>query len=407
MAVYYFNLALITVLGFLLCVRKPTKPKKIIYLAVTFGFMWFLATFRSGIGFDYRAYIDIFNTVRAAGWAGAFTSLELEPGFVVVTKLIGICTDSTVVMYGIYAALIYVPVAWFIYRYVEDSDAWLAVWLYVTLAFFYGTMNFIRQNLACSIMLLGYRFLREKKPIPFVVFVLLGASVHKTALVMLPVYFFTHLPPGRKTGIFYASATVLLYITSVPILDFVTRFIFTSYNKSNPAGYFYIDPANGFPLYFLLVPGVIFGGCLALYASWKTRDKDAALLMNLMTFNFIIWIFITRHFILERFSLYVNIYALLAVPAALSVLRAPAEDYAKLAEMKAAVSTPGKKGRPKPKEEQARLKQLEQKISDHKKYYWSAVAAIWLLTLIYNEYGANVNHFHNVFPYRSIFPWFN
>ncbi len=394
MAVYYINLALILGLAYPLCIYKPTKIKKAAYLLITFGYMWFLAAFRYDTGFDYFNYLEIFKNVKAASNWQQLSGLGLEWGFLLLTKGMSLFVDSSPAIYGIYSLLILVPVAWFIYVYCKD--AWLSTWLYVTLAFFYTSMNFIRQSLACGVVLLSYKFLREKKPVPYMLLILLAASFHKTALIMIPVYLLCQIKLTKKMAISYAAVTVFFYLTSSLIVNFATNYIYTYYK-----GTYYIDA--GFPLVFLIVPFSIFGACLALRSTWINRDPDANLLFYLVMFSAIVWLFITRHFILERFSMYVYIFVLLALPAALSCLKASPEEYAKLA----ALQEEHKKGKGgKTKEAQAQLRDLAQKVSDHQKYFWSAVVGLLILTGLYNDFGANVNKFHNVFPYTSILDWF-
>jgi len=391
MAVYYINLALIFLLAFPLCIIKPTKWKKAVYLAITFGWMWFLATFRYNIGFDYDSYIDIFDQLTQSGSIKTMLDKGFEPGFLLLTRFMTFFVQSSVVMYGIYSAIIFIPVAWFIYKYCDT--AWLSTWLFVTLAFFPTELNFIRQGIACSISLLGYKFLREKKLLPYLLIVLLAASFHKTALILIPIYFLCHIKLNKKLAIFYASATLVAYMTSEFILDFVTRHIFSSYIGT-------IWLTEGFPLYFIIIPIGIFATCVAFYPFWKKRDPDSSMLLNLIMFSTIIWIFITRHFILERFSMYVYIFVLIALPSAISCFKASADDIKKLETMKAEASS--KKSKPS-KEAQAAITALSVKIEDGKKYYWSAVIAIMVVTLIYHEFGANVNNFHGIYPYTSIF----
>jgi len=402
MAVYYINLLLIAGLAYPLCLRKPTQAKKLVYLLITFGYMWFLAAYRVNIGFDYHTYIRIFERFQGFQTLPEIFSTEFEPGFALLNKLLTLFVTSPVAMYGVYAAIIYIPVIWFIFRY--SQDAWLSTWLYVTTTYFYSSMNFIRQNIACGIVLLGYGFLRDKKPIPYFLVVLLGATFHKTALIMIPIYFFAHIPLSRKMGIFYGSAAVTLFLFAPWIIDFMIdyplNFLFSGYKNS-----IYVESVLS-PV-FLLVPFVIFGACLSLLPAWRKRDPNADLLTNLMMFSAIIWLFITRSMILERFSHYAYMLSMVAVPAALRCLMSPPEAYEQLAELKERERGDHKKGKLRSKEEQHKLRQLAQDISDHRKYYWSAVAALALITFLYNEFGQHVNGFHNVFPYQSVFEWLN
>ena len=393
MIVYYVNLALIAVLGWLLCVRNPTNPKKIIYLAITFGYMWFIATFREGIGNDYQNYIAIFEEIRAANGLSGLMELNYEPGFVLISKVMSLFVHSPVVMYGVYELLILLPIVWFIYRHCED--VWFSTWLFVTLTFFYTSMNFVRQSLACSVIVMGYDFLRKRKTLAFLLIVLLAMSMHKTVFIMIPVYFICHFPLNKKVGIFYGATTLFLFLFSSPILDFVTQFVFSEYRDT-------VYLKQGLDIIFLMLPAVVFGGCLSLYPVWKERSGYAPILLNLMMYNCIIWLFLTRHFILERFSMYVYIFVLVAIPDAIRALRASPETISSYESIRSEMDSSKKKPG---KEKEAKLAELGQIISDHKKYYWSAVAAMLLISLFYNEFGMYNNGFHGVFPYRSVLSW--
>lgn len=52
-----------------------------------------------------------------------------------------------------------------------------------------SSMNGIRQVLAGSITLLGLPLIRDKKAIPYILLVLLASTLHKSALVLIPLYF--------------------------------------------------------------------------------------------------------------------------------------------------------------------------------------------------------------------------
>jgi hypothetical protein len=393
MAVYYINLTAIIVLAVPLCLWRPATWKKILYLALTFGYMWFLATFREGIGFDYQIYIDIFEKTDEQNLAAIFSNVVnggIEPGFYLLNRFLSLFVTSSVAMYGVYSFLMLAPVAYFIYRYC--ADVWLSTWLYVTVTFFYTTMDFVRQGMAVSIILMGYKFLREKKAIPFLLLVLLAATFHKTALIMIPVYFLCHLKLNWKLGLFYAGITLTLYLTSNFIIDVVTDYILTPYKDSQWV-------TEGYPITFLFIPVVLFGACLALRFYWEKRDPDANMLLSLLLFSLLVWVFITRHFILERFSMYMYIYAIAALPAALSALKAPPETLEKRDNLQAQFH--GKKAKPQ-REQITALATLNREIRNHRTYYWCAVIAILIVTFIYHDYGANTNGFHGVFPYSSV-----
>lgn len=401
--VYSILLFFILFLGLPLMLYKPDETKKsqtifkamkIGYLVLIFGYMWFLAAFREGIGFDYYSYIGIGENIAALSTLQELFAYDLEPGFVLLTKLIKMISDSTVFMYAVYAALTLIPIAYFIYRHCED--VWFSTWLYITLSFFYCNMNFIRQSLACSIIVLGYGFLRRKQPIPFILVTLLAATFHRTALIMIPIYFLVQITLNKKIVIGYSILVLITFLASEPILNLVTTYIFKSYKESR-----YVT--RGYSLVFLVIPVTALIVCISLFWTWRKRDPDASMLLNMVIISSTIWLFSTKHMIIERFSMYNYVFLLVAIPSALRSLKASPETVAEQQELQEKLD----RQTHRPRESDVyKLEELTMKVEDHKKYYISAVVAVLLITFLYNNFGMHINGFHKVFPYQSVLEWF-
>ena len=76
--------------------------------------------------------------------------------------------------------------------------------------FYYFTMTYLRQVIAVGIVWLGVRYIWERKFIKFISFVLLGATFHSSALIMLIMYFI----PIRK----YSKSKVLMFLFACLII---------------------------------------------------------------------------------------------------------------------------------------------------------------------------------------------
>lgn len=390
MLLYNLNLVLILGLAWPLCIHKPRRDKSLLYLSITFGYMFLLSALRFHIGNDYYNYLRMSQRNKALGWSQIFSG-DAEVGYTVLDKLITTFTDNAVVFYSIMALLILAPVAYFIYRY--SHNIWLSTLLYATLTFFYGSMNFIRQNLAASILLFSYKFLKERKIVPYMLLVALACCFHITALLMVPVYFLAAIKPTWKMLLFYGGATLLLYLFSPTIVGFATDYLFPNYKDS-------MWVTQGFSPVFLIVPFLILGAALAASPAMEKRfGLEGRVNVNLMVYNALIWLFITRHFIIERFTLYIYIFVLVGLPLVCECLQASPEVLAERERLQAqGEGNDSKSG----KKTSARLKELAATIREHQTYYWCAVGAVILVCLCYNAFGYHEG-FHGVFPYISIF----
>jgi len=378
MAVYYLLFALILGLAYPLCVRNPSPKKKLLYVAVTFGYLFFLSVFRYGIGNDYFSYRSIFyNFVYGnTTWKDLIKDL-MEPGYILLMKIVSIFTVEYTVFNGIVALLILLPTAYIIYRY--SKNVWLSTLMYVCITFFYNSINFTRQSLSVAIIFLGYRFFRDKKHIPAVLVILAAGMFHYTSLVMLPIYFLSVLiKPNVKSLCALSAVGALIVVFSERILHFVVTYILPFYSVYEGTQYV----TRGLSKSYLIVPAfllILIGA--AYFLGWRKKSEYSAVLMSFMFYSFFIWIFVTKHFILERFSMPVYIFTLITVPEVLDF-------YREYFDGKGAVKLKGF------------FKRLPKSITQnpvHKAVY----AVLLAVMLIYNDYCA-ASGVHGVFPYHSL-----
>ncbi|MBQ5316557.1 MAG: EpsG family protein [Oscillospiraceae bacterium] len=367
MTIYYILLALTALAAYPLCRKGGTKGK-IIYIALIFGFMAAMASLRYGIGNDYFHYRDrmLLQLDFHYGFADAFTKLDNEPGYALIVKAVGAVFPRSVqylALNVIMAVLCILPVSYVIGRY--SKMPWLSAWLYICLVFFYNTMNFTRQSLAAAIIFLAYPFMRDKKHIPVILLILLACTFHLSAAVMLPVYLISLIKPHRIFTPVMSACAVGLFIFSKQLIDLAVTKVFTHYTP-------YLDSVylnNGLSKAFIIVPAVMLIIVLTAYlCGW--RKDSAPLFTNFMLYNFFIWLFSMKHFVVERFSLHMYIFVLLAVPDIICFF---AEKYREK----------GKK-------------------TDAGKFTIYLTGAVYLSSLGYNQY-CMYSGVHGVFPYKSVF----
>lgn len=299
----YLLLLLLSAVGGILCRKAGSRWWKA-YLPVTGAAFWLVGGLRYVTGFDYRFYEALFQTASDTPLPALFTLEHTEPGFLLLVKL-GTLTGSYQGFLLLFHLLVTLLVFLWIARWSENQ--WLSVTLFLCLQCFALSMNFLRQALAAAILLYTYRFLREEKLLPFCALVLLACTFHRTALIMLPFYLLLRLPAGRRHIIIAALAAAVLYFAMDPLVALVVR-LFPHYEIYLESKYW-----GGNGILYVLPPL----GCLllALPLAQQKRPEDA-ILFHAVFYSFLIQCFITRHFILERFSIYLSGFALLALPAA-------------------------------------------------------------------------------------------
>lgn len=395
MVVYIALFALAVILGVPLTGKNATKPKKIIYLSVMFLLMWVVSTFRYGMGNDYFSYIRIFDEIHSASWGEAFT-LGYEPAFTALTKVITLVSYNPEVMYGIYALLILAPVAYAIYRH--SDSAWISVAVYLCLTFFYTSLNFIRQSMAVSLLILCYSFIKQRKIIPVMIFAVLASLFHYTALAFIPFYLLAYfIRPTKKAIIIYSSVSVGLLVTCLIMkavganpLNLAAQAV-TAVTGKDYTGYISSKWfEEGFGVQYLIMPFAVLALVMVSYfLGWKEKE-DSHTLLWFMLANASVWSFITYAFIVERFSMFIFIFSVFAIPSALNYFKEKAE---------AAVLAEKEKSAEKKKMPGYSKKQAEEKSDNAFLVTVATVAGMF----IYNCWGMYMN-FHGVNPYMTNIP---
>lgn len=394
--VFYIALfAIAVILGIPLASRNATKTKKIIYLSVMFLLMFVATTFRYGIGNDYFSYIRILNEIDSTSWGELFT-LSHEPLFSVLTKCLTLITTNSEVIYAVYAVIILAPVAYTIYKH--SDIAWISVAVYLCLTFFYTSLNFIRQSIAVSILLLAYSFIKQRKIIPVLILSVVAVLFHFTALVFIPFYLLTYfVKVTKKSVIIYSSvsagALIICLIMKAAganplnlVANLLTSVTGRDYNS-------YIDSRwfeQGFGVEYLIMPLAVLALVMVSYfLGWKEKEESHTLLWFMLG-NASIWSFIVYAFIVERFSMFIFIFSIIAIPSVLSY-------YAEKAD-KAAASEKLKKEDLKKMPGYSQIKSEEK--SDNA--FLLTVASV-VGMFIYNCWGMAMD-FHGAFPYVCSIP---
>ena len=114
-----------------------------------------------------------------------------EPGYgiiSVVSKWLG-ATDGGLAVFLASAITIGIVLVT-IFRNTDEVE--YAVLLYLFMGGWIASFNAVRQSLAAAFVFAGYRWLREKKLLRFAVCVLIAFLCHKSALLMIAMYFILH-----------------------------------------------------------------------------------------------------------------------------------------------------------------------------------------------------------------------
>lgn len=141
--------------------------------------VFFLSMLRWENGTDWTPYYEYFSLVAIDPSLG-----YMEPGFTWLCHI-----DSKFLNYtlhlGIIAFLCIIPVGKRVWQYSPFPLFSLLIWFTVGFAHMFP----VRQTIAISLFVFSWKFIQERKLIPFICIIAIAMSFHVTAIIAFPFYF--------------------------------------------------------------------------------------------------------------------------------------------------------------------------------------------------------------------------
>ena len=298
MIIYLLNVFLILVWGGFLFYRKPTNANKIRFCVIASA-QWILVSGLRGssVGADTQGYMRMFEQVDGYSWrtvldafvdvyfrgrtpaSSAENILYKDPGYLVFQKIAHIFTDNSQVYLVIVAVIIFVSLAFFVYKNSEDPV--FSYILFSTLFYSFFAITGIRQALATALIVFaGFEFIKKRKIWHFALIALIAFTLHKSSLVFIPFYFLANKKITWKyIGIFSGLTLIFLSLGSGFILTMASLL---GYERES---IYQADTLN-YTLIMALVgiAGIIFFKWIQRKGKIKTMELNATFLAVALTF---------------------------------------------------------------------------------------------------------------------------
>ena len=232
MSVYFISTFLIFVVGVAIKANK-TKRKRKQFVIITYSILILVSSLRAPtIGLDLIGhYVRRFRDVAAYDWTNlinfsTFTGYEI--GYCYFIKILSsICPDVQFYL-TITSILIFGSVGYFVYK--ESEDVIMSTMLLIMSCTYYMCLTMIRQSMAFSFILVGYAILDYshrtiKDYVLFLLFIILAALFHNSAILCISLIVFDKLHFTKK-HIFYGTiAIILVYIFYQSVYSFLVGVI--------------------------------------------------------------------------------------------------------------------------------------------------------------------------------------
>lgn len=159
-------------------------------LFLSFLPIFLIAALRYEVGTDWPIYLDYYQ------WINNGTKSFSEPLFNLMNKFIHWSVNDFQGLITLVAFLSY----FFLYKAIDDQSISipLALLVFFISNSYFTSLNQLRQAIAMPIMLYAYKYIRDKKPLPYFIFCIFASLIHASALVYLPLYYVTKVRPSLR-----------------------------------------------------------------------------------------------------------------------------------------------------------------------------------------------------------------
>lgn len=144
---------------------------------------------RLNVGNDYAKYVEFMHLIAC----DAYQYVPTEAGFnVLVAVLYRLAGGENFLL--VFAVFAFFTIGLFLKAMYEQSDSFgWSFFLFMAFGFYFSTFNTVRYYLALALALYSVKYVLKKEWGKFLLLVLLGATFHKSMLVVIPLYFLAAL----------------------------------------------------------------------------------------------------------------------------------------------------------------------------------------------------------------------
>lgn len=171
-----------------------------------------VAGIRYNVGYDYQSYYWYYQS----GQNGE----RFQWGFILLNKIAHFLHFSFFDFQFLFACLTIGLLAVFLYKNIPAGISGLGMLYYFSRFFWTRDLGQIRSSLASVICLYSLKYIKARKPIPFLIVILLAGSIHKGAYVFIFAYIFANYI-NRSLSVMWVSSLLVVSLIVGTVLQHV------------------------------------------------------------------------------------------------------------------------------------------------------------------------------------------
>lgn len=280
-----------------------------------------IAAVRWGVGYDYNQYFNTFYEISRTHSFMELMSRREEIGFVLFNKGMALMTNNVIIYLFVYYGLLYGLMLFYVYRYSEVK--WCSVLCYLAFDYFAISICFMRQSMAMVIGLYAMEMIKKRRIAPCILFIGAAALFHSSAIILLAGLALSFIDfTKRRVQIGAAVIAIVNYMGCDFFLKYALVGPFEKYQ-----GYldsFFMTKNHVFAVYFQILLWIFL---LIFSKKLMKQDGFSKRLLPVMCLGAFLAFMTTRHYIIERMSLYITVYNIRIGPQILSLFKKDRWNY--------------------------------------------------------------------------------
>lgn len=168
----------------LLTSKPASKATSALLIAAVLPLV-FTAGFRYEIGTDFNAYYKADQIFGGHVWEKIKTLHE--PGISILVEIVNLFTKDGAAYILVFSFLTIFPTTYVLLR--RSDNYTVILLLYVFTGCWHGSFNGVRQYLAATVIMLGHRYILDKKFVKYAITVFIAYCFHSSAIFMIALYF--------------------------------------------------------------------------------------------------------------------------------------------------------------------------------------------------------------------------
>lgn len=258
------------------------------------------------VGNDTHNYMVLFDNIRVYP-IKAFT-FRYEIGYVIFNKAISLFTSNAQWLLIITSLFIWISVCRFFVNYSDRPS--LSLFFLITIGLYAFFISGIRESMAIAICLFAFPLIQTKRPILFIITVLIASTFHISSLIFIPAYYLYN----NKMSLKMKSIVVLVTISTTILFDRLLILAVKWFPRFN--SYLTTDYNNGtIRLASVLNALLVFGLYLICqYFINKDGNSTDEGYNNLLLFGVALLIASFSFNLLDRLANYYTIFLTITIP---------------------------------------------------------------------------------------------